>query len=323
MTRLRSPDEFVTRRSHLLGAFEEIASALNETRATAERLVRLLPSEVRCAGAFLCRLTNLWRYEFGPPFHDLPTEMTVCGTIQFPPAENLFRGVLAAERFLTATQLLAYLERLRDPHKHLATLAEMAPAARVTSFMRGTYEAVGYGMGNRTIDWLFEPPNGTPILLDVKHRQQDLLEHLRQTIPAIEAGAHVAPSPVLDAAALFRSTAEKFVRRPSDEMLQGVWIHSHIQQFEEDLLRVFSALDEALHFAILAGWDGRSYILARKSVSTEYLRRAFSLVPSENFIRKDIAKRGVGGSSQGASQSAGCPPSVGTSWFLFRRPGTS
>lgn len=279
------PKGFYLGPTHFIDAFQEVATSLGDTKETAQELFGLLPRELKFAPAFFLLLTKRWCYEFGEVFDRLPQNQIVLGSEQFPEVENLYLGLRAVDKHLSRSQLLAFLEKLGNPAKHLETLAELAPLLRILANVKPSYEVQGYGHGNRRIDWLFTPQVGIPILVDVKYRIIDLIQHLSQMIPALNAGEREFPPPELDPSILFKDTVEKFIPRSSSNYLQGVWIHAHVKQDESKLEGYFKNLDaERLHFAILCRWRSSAYILCRDSIDKNYISGFFDLNLSNTFV---------------------------------------
>jgi len=287
------PLEFILERSHIGGVFREIAAKLGHTDQRAERLTRILPESLRTAPVWRDRLTNLWRYDYGPPYDALPGGQLVLGTTQSPEVRSLYRSVHAAESRLGSEELLKWLARLPDPAKHVDVVVEMRPVVGLAASANAHFEA-GHGEGNKTIDWLVEPKAGRPLLLDVKNRITDPLDHLRQVMPAMQAGRNPGKPNAPDPSALFRNTVEKF--RPESRLaqLQGVWIHTEIKQDRNRLTAYFRGLDASrLHFAVLADWDDDATILVRDESDAPYLEKVFGVMGSSRFVADDYGDSGT------------------------------
>jgi hypothetical protein len=228
-----------------------------------------VPAPLIESGAFLDKLTGLWRYEFGQPYEI--NKSLVWGTHMWIPVHYLHRAITTANARLSRDELAAYYVRLNDPARHAVTLAEMIPASKVRPELRVRFEVVGLGVGNSTLDWVIDAPERC-VLLDVKSRSKDFIEQMAQ-----DRGGKVTPEPVHDPALLFRSLDRKFLPASPDERLQGVWITTHIQQNEDALNKAFAALDPTkVHFAILGDWEPDVHILVRRDADREYLLALFA-----------------------------------------------
>jgi hypothetical protein len=125
---------------------------------------------------------------------------------------------------MPAEKLAAYLKvLLADPGKHPEYLVEMFPMLRVDASIPTLYEVAGYGVGNKTIDWVIGPTQGRGVLIDVKRRYKDFLAQM----DGMSAGS--APEPAHDPALLFRSIEEKFRQADPESALQGGWMVTDIK----------------------------------------------------------------------------------------------
>lgn len=240
-------------------------------------LFSLVPEPLANAGAFLDKMTGLWRYEFGLPY-DI-AEKLVWGTHMWRPVENLFAAVAAANARLPADKRTTYLARLADSDAHQATLVEMIPARAITATVPLEFEVAGLGAGNRTVDWAIEPHGCRPVLLDVKRRTTDFIAQMEEMQ---ENGAEIPPAH--NPALLFRSLEQKFLVANPAVRLQGVWIVTDIKQDEDRLRSAFTALDESkVHFAFLGDWKDDAYLLVRREEDRQYLMELFQRRPSGRF----------------------------------------
>lgn len=240
-------------------------------------LLAVVPAQLLDAGAFLDKLTTLWRYEFGIPFNI--ENSYYWGTHMWVPVGNLFIALHCARARLSDTQFNDYVARLSNPEKHQAILVEMIPAQKVDATVPLEFEVAGLGTGNRTVDWVVHPGHGPFVLLDVKNRTADFIKQAEQM--AADPSAQV---PIHDPALLFRSIEEKFLPADPDVQLQGAWICTHIQQDEQLLGMSFSALSaDKVHFAILGDWESDAYVLARRPEDRLLLLDLFRLQPSSRF----------------------------------------
>ncbi|NQW24544.1 MAG: hypothetical protein HQ475_14005 [SAR202 cluster bacterium] len=256
-----------------------LAEALTRGISTeyTEKIESIVPKPLVNAGAFLDRLTGLWRYEFGVPY-DI-AENRIWGTQMWLPVEHLFNALFCAHSRLLESERTIYLERLANPDLHHDTLVEMIPAHKVGATVPLDFEVAGLSVGNRTVDWVINPQGGRSVLLDVKRRTVDFVHHVGSV------GADSAPTePDHEPSLLFRNVEEKFVEADPDIQLQGVWIHTTIKQDAERLAVAYAALNASkVHFAILGDWKPDIYVLARKDTDRQYLLNLFSAVPSIRF----------------------------------------
>ena len=243
----------------------------------AAQLVASVPEPLISAGAFLDKLTGLWRYEFGVPY-DVANKL-YWGTHMWVPVAHLFEALRCANDRLPEEKRINYLARLAGAEKHQAILVEMIPAQKVRSTAPLEFEVAGLGVGNRTVDWVIQSNDGRTVLLDVKRRTADFIAQ------AEEMAADVSKQePVHDPALLFRSIETKFLPADPNVQLQGAWICTNIKQNEEKLSQAFGAMSaNRVHFAILGDWKNDAHVLVRRPEDLGFLLELFRIVPSERF----------------------------------------
>lgn len=247
---------------------------LSVQQATA--LFASVPAPLIDAGAFLDKMTGLWRYEFGVPFEIQGT--LVWGAHMWVPVDYLHRTIVVANSRLSVQKRSAYYARLNEPERHAITLSEMIPGSKLAVDVPAEFEVSGYGTGNSTVDWVIYAPERR-VLLDVKSRSKDFIEQMTR-----EDGSKEMSEPEHDPALLFRSLDKKMLPANPDERLQGVWIATHIQQNADVLNKAFAALDpERVHFAILGDWDPDVHLLVRRDADREYLLDLFGATSSNRF----------------------------------------
>lgn len=227
-----------------------------------EKVLADIPAPILDAGAFLDKMTGLWRYEFGIPF--TINGSYVWGAHMWIPVDHLDRAI--------------YYARLNDIGKHAETLAEMIPGNKISKDVASKFEASGYGIGNTTIDWVFQLPDRR-VLLEVKSRSKDFIEQISN-----ERGGNAMPEPDHDPALLFQSVEKKLKPADPEKTLQGVWIGTHLQQHESKLNGAFAALDSTkVHFAILGDWESDIHVLVGRDQDREFLYSLFNAHPSSRF----------------------------------------
>lgn len=253
-------------------------------RDVVQGVVALVPESLKASPCFLDRLTGLWRYDFGEPL-DLPSGGVVVGTTMFQSVDVLYDVLSTAQRRLTPGQLSNYLVRLADPNKHDDLLFEFAPIVRLRGGVSSTYEVVGFGDGNRTVDWLLRPEKGPPILLDVKNRTKDLLQSLTRVQEGDRSVDGSAPVPGHDANLLFASVEQKFKPRSPTEMIQAVWVGTDLKQEEEELTRAFGLLDPTkVHLAILGDWHDDAYVMTNEAIAKQHTLATLGVRESRRFV---------------------------------------
>jgi hypothetical protein len=253
---------------------EALGQGLSDERSNL--IVSVVPEMLLSSGCFLDRMTNLWRYEFGP--YDL-TKVLVWGSDMWVPVSHLLAALSSACSRLPEDDLVIYLGRLANPESHQDALAEMMPAHRVGPNVPMKFEVAGLGVGNRRIDWVIEPEAKRLVLLDVKRRVTDFI---KQAERISDGGAE--PVPDHDPALLFRSVAQKFLTANPDLHIQGVWISTNIKQNEERLARTFAELDpDKVHFAVFDDWEPDLHVLTRRENDRQYLFNLFRARPSSRF----------------------------------------
>ncbi len=241
------------------------------------KIMSIVPDPLINANAFLDKITNLWRYEFGIPY-EIGKEL-VWGTHMWVPVSYLFDALLYASSRLPEEKCIDYLNRLANPEKHQSTLVEMIPPQKIDPTVAVDFEVPGLGVGNKTIDWVIDPHCGRTVLLDVKRRTADFIQQFESV-----GNESVDPEPNHDPAILFRSIEDKFKPADPNECLQGVWIVTDIKQNEQKLSATFATLDQTkVHFAILGDWKLDAYVLVTQSEDERYLRELFNLQKSERF----------------------------------------
>jgi len=266
-----------TLRNRFLAAAD--SHGLAEDQANA--LVSTIPEPLASAGAFLDKMTGLWRYEFGLPY-DIADDL-VWGTHMWVPVEKLFAAISSAQARLPADNRAAFLQRLADPDAHQAALVEMIPAHKVSAGVPMEFEVAGLGAGNRTVDWVIGPHANRTVLVDVKRRTTDFIKQMLQ----VNDDRAESP-PNHDPALLFRSVEQKFVSADPDARLQGVWILTDIKQDEDRLRSAFTDLDGTkVHFTILGDWKSDAYVLVRREQDRQYLVELFQVEPSTRFTFKN------------------------------------
>ncbi len=253
------------------------ANARGVSRELMERIISIVPCALIDAEAFLDKMTNLWRYEFGLPY-ELGKEL-VWGTHMWVPVTNLFDALLCADSRLPDKARIDYMKRLCTPGKHQSTLVEMIPVQKIDPEVAAQFEVPGYGVGNKTIDWVIGPHCGRTVLLDVKRRTTDFIQQTERI-----GSESVAPEPTHDPALLFRSVEDKFKPADPAHCLQGVWVVTDIKQNEKKLSATFATLDpKKVHFAILGDWKTDAHVLVARAEDEQYLRDLFTLQQSSRF----------------------------------------
>jgi hypothetical protein len=245
----------------------------------ADLLIASVPAPLINAGAFLDKMTNQWRYEYGIPFEIGGT--LVWGTHMWLPVEDIYNTLVVIQARLSEDQSAVYLARLNDPERHASTLVEMIPGHRIASSAQAEFEVTGYGEGHRTVDWMVHG-RGRKVLLEVKCRTIDFIKQMES-----ETGETEIPPPEHDAALLLRSVDTKFLPADPDVSLQGAFITTHIKQNETKLNAAFAALDpDKVHFVLLGDWLPDVHVIARREIDRDYLYELFRSVPSDRFTFK-------------------------------------
>ena len=251
---------------------KQVASNLNGMAFSVEEIIRILPQNLKETSAFKDALTGKWRYDFGDPYAIKNGKDQLFGVDQCPLVEWLYRCICEMQLVLTDTQLLEYLKRLGDTSKHLDALVECSPLLLIKKPAEIRYEVIGFGQGNKTIDFFIKHPSGIPILIDVKCRIKELINKLTK-----------AGKP--DPEGLFRSLPEKFKKQSPTKYLQGGWIHSPVKFCMSDIHSAFDNTDASkLHFVILAFWDKQAYVLKRNSNIIGDLNLVFNFPNDENIV---------------------------------------
>jgi hypothetical protein len=248
----------------------------NTTSENIESFISWFPNDLLAAKCFLCKLTGLWRYEFGLPSTLDKTKKLLWGTTMWPEVNTLLKVVLNAHLKLPQAKLEIYLQRLMDVKKHQDALVEMIPTFRINHPIQTDFEVTGYGAGNKTIDWKIGPIENRQILLDVKNRNKDLYEMMDQE--------NTETPPQHENSLLFRDLEDKFLTANPDQSLQGAFIFTSIKQESKKLRDAFNQLDSnKMHFAIIGDKKEDAYVLVRRSEDEIFLRRIFNLKSSERF----------------------------------------
>lgn len=251
---------------------------------TREAIAAALPTELAAAPCFLDRLTSLWRYDFGEPL-SLSGGRVAYGTHMYQEVEVLLNVLLFVERRLNSTDKAAYLARLSVPQKHEDVLVECAPVLRLDDGIPVQYERPGSGVGGSLIDWTIGDRDAPTLLLEVKNRSLDLLDHLTRVDAGELDGKGEAPQPAHSVDALFRSVEAKFPSTKGPEPIHTVWIHTSIKQDEQEFAASFARLDPSrVHCAILGGWDSDVYAVARDTLQAATVLRVLRMEKSTRFV---------------------------------------
>jgi len=107
-------------------------------------IISLVPKALIDSSAFLDKLTNLWRYEFGVPY-DIGKDF-FWGTHMWVAVYCLRNALLCACSRLTKDQCVEYMKRLAIPDKHQSTLVEMIPGHKVDPTVPVQFEVPGVGV---------------------------------------------------------------------------------------------------------------------------------------------------------------------------------
>ena len=267
----------VAQKSTLRGRLLEEAKALGLKRTDMEEIISIVPATLIDAFAFLDKLSNLWRYEFGIPY-DIGKDL-VWGTHMWVPVHCLFNALSCAHSRLPKDKCIDYMKRLAVPDKHQATLVEMIPGHKVDPTVPVQFEVPELGVGNKTIDWVIGPHKSRTVLIDVKRRTIDFIKQTEQI-----GDEPVAPEPNHDPNLLFRSIEDKFETADPNQNLQGAWVVTDIKQNERQLSAAFVALKASkVHFAIIGDWKSDAHVLVTRAEDEKYLRELFHLQRSTRF----------------------------------------
>ena len=240
-------------------------------------IISLVPKALIDSPAFLDKLTNLWRYEFGVPY-DIGKDF-FWGTHMWVPVYCLFNTLLCAHSRLTKDQCVEYMKRLAIPDKHQSTLVEMIPGHKVDPPVQVQFEVPGVGIGNKTVDWVIGPYNGRNVIIDVKRRSIDFIKQAERISAESEA-----PEPDHDPSLIFRSIEGKFDTSDPNYFLQGAWIVTDIKQDERLLSAAFEVLNASkVHFTIIGDWKSDAHVLVKRSEDEQYLRALFHIQESDRF----------------------------------------
>jgi hypothetical protein len=276
--------------SHLVDVFLDVAEKYGQGREGATELFRILPMEVKSALAFFDQLTSRWRYDFGEPLELQGSNQVLLGTHQWPEVEHLYRALRSMEQNVPTPALLQYLKRLAERSKHQEVLFEARPLFYLAEGTAPEFEVSGYGKGNRTIDWRFSPKGSVDILVEVKYRIGDVVQHIGPMAPGLDAGQDSVSSGPGKPEALFPSTFDKFLAVNPSTQLQGAWVYSNIKVKLADLVAYFLSLPEdQLHFAIISTWNETGFLLSRKGVDRERIMQIFGLVEGDEAVVDETA----------------------------------
>lgn len=272
-------EELSEMKSCLIAEFK----STNTAPKNIDSFISWFPNDLLTAKCFLCKLTGLWRYEFGLPSTLDKTKKLLWGTTMWPAVNTLLKVVLNAHLKLPQAKLEIYLQRLMDANKHQDALVEMIPTFRINHPIQTDFEVTGYSSGNKTIDWKIGPIGNRQILLDVKNRNKDLYEMMDRE--------NTEAPPQHDHSLLFRGLEAKFLPANPDQSLQGAFIFTSIKQESKKLLNAFNQLDGSkIHFVIIGDEKEDAYVLARRPEDEIFLRKIFTLKPSVRFTFEEKKK---------------------------------
>jgi hypothetical protein len=256
----------------------KIVEKIGTVEKSADDIFQLLPKTLKDSPAFKDALTGIWRYDFGDPYISIDGKEIFFGTDQCPPVEWLYLCVCSMEKIMTDSQLSGFLQRLGDYSKHLEALIECSPFLVLNHPADVKYEIVGMGQGNKSIDFYITTSEPPPLLIDAKCRIRELIRKLP---------LNTKPEP----SGLFKSLPEKFNPQDPEHCLQGGWIYSVLMYDQDELHAEFDKTDASrLHFAILACWNKKAYVLSRNSEIDRHIRRIFSLPSDDSMIMKKANK---------------------------------
>jgi len=286
--RIIIPPAFVGGTSSLYEQFIRIGQDEGDSESYSIELLKLLPQDLKTTKVWLDKITNLWRYEYGLPFDQLPEDMLVFGPNVYLPVNELYISIKLADQNLSRLQLLDFIKRLGDKSKHADALFEMRPLLHLSKGYVPQYEVSGFGEENTTVDWLIKG-RGIKLIFDVKNRSRSLIDHLKYTIPNMNKGEEILNSPPPDPKFLFRDVEKKMVKVSPLRRIQGVWIHTDIKEKEDDLISYFNKkLDKKkTHFVILSDWKDDGYILARNRIIKSIIKKVFNIIESRRFVADD------------------------------------
>lgn len=117
-------------------AFKNVGIEHGDSHSYAQELANLLPKPISTAPVWFDNLTRLWRYEYGMPLDHLPEDMIVVGTHMYLPVTELYSAVRIADKRLTSTHLIEFLERLSNKAKHADVVFEMRPIKNLKSSLK-------------------------------------------------------------------------------------------------------------------------------------------------------------------------------------------
>ena len=265
----------------LLDALNLVAQANRHSPTLAAEIFQLFPSQLQNCRVHFSDQT--WYYWFAENYDRLPGNWVFSGTDQGLLVERLHLGLRAFSHYFSKKTLCDFIKRLADPGKHLDMLAELAPLLRISESVEVDYEPSG--IGAKPIDYFFKPEKGYPILLDVKFRTKGKVDNFKEMIPHMGTGNSSIEMTPPDPAQLFKDTVEKFHAVSPDSCMQGVWIHPDLKYERQRLEDYFRTLDpQRLHFAILAYWDEKAFVLAHDPNVKRLMISFFNLVPSDSFV---------------------------------------
>ncbi len=282
------PQEFVGGKSSLYEQFIRLGGQEGDLESYSVELLKLLPRDLKRTEVWLDKITNLWRYDYGLPYDQLPEDMIVYGTNVSLPVIELYHSIRLADKHLARSQLIDFINRLENKSKHVDVLFEMRPLLNLSRGFSPRFEVSGFGEENTTLDW-FIKGKGIKVVFDVKNRVISLIKSLEHTIPSMNEGEKDLYSPPPDPKYLFRSVEKKLDRVSPLRRIQGAWIHTDIKEKEDDLISYFrKKLDKKkIHFVILSDWKADGYILTHNWIIKIILKKVFNIIESKRFVADD------------------------------------
>jgi hypothetical protein len=282
------PKEFIGDESTMYEEFIRCADKCGDRKEYAIQLLKLLPKSIKEGWVWFDRVAQLWRYEYGLPYDELPQNTIISGTNVHLPVDELYSALKIADKRLTREQLLSYLQRLSDKAKHSDVVFEMRPMKNIKDSLSTNYEVSGFGRGNTTLDWQVKG-RFINIVFDVKNRTKSIIDDMKKIIPDLNRGTNYISPPAPNPEDLFKSTQNKLEERCYLSQLQGVWVHTDIKEDEMKLRLYFKKTlnKRKVHFAILSDWKEDAFILARNRVIAKALKRIFCLTESGRFVTRE------------------------------------
>jgi hypothetical protein len=231
--------------------------------------------------AFIDSLSGKWRYEFGNSMNN----PTIIGSNTFSLMETLVTALRETNARMSRLDFERWVQYLSDETSHQNRLEEAAPLCCLSDGI-GVFPNVKRSSEKNTtdVDWELLIPHFPEFLLEVKHRNFDIKDHLQN----VANSPLNMPEPRHDTNLLFKNIEKKFDPVKPETKLQGVWVSTVLKQPLEKLRASFDSVDERkVHFALLVQPGAKkdsAFLLIRPGLPGQEILNIFNLKHDSDMV---------------------------------------